>query len=67
MKIYIPVIGPKIGNGFWSTVNGGHDPDRDEAIRKSSRHTAVTSGECEIKRIDEQEVDEAEYYSPKPY
>ena len=62
IKIYIPVVGPKTGKGTWYTVNGAKGPDRDEAVRKASKHTGITSGQDEIKRVDEEDVWEDQWY-----
>lgn len=60
IKLYIPICGPKSGKGSWYRVNGSTSRDRDEAIKLASQHTGIKSGRDEIKRVDEEEVDEDE-------
>lgn len=66
VKIYTPVLGPKNGKGLWFTVNGAADRDRDAAIRKASKHVSVRDGECEIKRVYEEEYQDYEL-EHRPY
>jgi len=64
IKIYTPILKGKDG-AF--TVNGATDPDREKSVRKASMHVSIRDKAAEIIRVDIDEVDEDNWYNPKPY
>lgn len=51
----------------WWTVNGGWCDSYDEAVRIANRHVGISKLGGKIERVDEDEVDSDDFYSPRSY